>query len=248
MCRAKSHGGNGRRCAINTTRSNARRRAQNAVRFSEKVLSELAESHGTEWYGDVEGIGLKLSSPLVAKSYALAAKYHAGVKRKSGEVYLNHPLRVAQSLQEAGYNEEVVSIALLHDTVEDTDLTLGQLRKLGYSERVISGVDSVTKRDGEDYTETIQRARRHPLGRVVKLADNFDNSSEEQLAPFNEEKRAKQRAKYRPAREILIYEIRMKPSADFIRELEQYRQGYKVWDGSKESANFFAKIESGLAT
>lgn len=217
------------------------------IRFSENAINEVIENQGSEWLGDVEGIGLKINSPLIAKSYALAVKYHAGVKRKSGEPYVNHPLRVAQRLQEAGYNSEVVSVALLHDTVEDSELTLGQLRKLGYSERVISGVDSVTKRAGETYPMAIDRARRHPLGRLAKLSDNFDNSSEEQLAPFSEEKRAIQRAKYEPARKQLIFEIRSQPSEELVLAMKEYDNGYKIWN-KKSPQSFFFKLEYGIDT
>ena len=217
------------------------------IRSSEKVIDGVITEQGSEWLGDVESIELKLDSPLVAKSYALAVKYHAGVKRKSGEPYINHPLRVAQRLQEAGYNNEVVSVALLHDTVEDSELTLGRLRKLGYSERVISGVDSVTKRPYETYPETIDRARRHPLGRLVKLSDNFDNSSEEQLKPFSKEKRAIQRAKYEPARKMLIFEIRSQPSEELVLAMKEFDNGYKIWN-KKSPQSFFVKIEYGLDT
>lgn len=245
MCRASTHGGKGRRCKTESRVTNARRRDRNTIRNAEQTLNDVIENQGSEWLGDVKDIGLKINSPLVAKSYSLAVKYHAGVKRKSGEPYINHPLRVAHRLQEAGYNNEIVSIALLHDTVEDSELTLGRLRKLGYSERVISGVDSVSKRPGETYPVTIARARQHPLGRLVKLSDNLDNSSEEQLKPFSREKREIQRAKYEPARKQLIFEIRSQPSEELILAMKEYDNGYKIWN-KKSPESFFVKLEYGI--
>ncbi|MBC9706045.1 MAG: HD domain-containing protein [Enterococcus sp.] len=244
MCRASTHG-KGRRCKTDNRKTNARRRDRNMIRASENIINEIIGSQGSEWLGDVKGIGLKINSPLVAKSYALAVKYHAGIKRKSGEPYVNHPIRVARRLQEAGYNNEIISVALLHDTVEDSELTLGHLRKLGYNERILAGIDSVTKREGETYPMAIERARRNPLGRLVKLSDNLDNSSEEQLKPFSEEKRAIQRAKYEPARERLIFEIRSQPSEELILALKEYENGYKIWN-KKSPQSFFVKLEYGI--
>lgn len=245
MCRAATHGAKGRRCNTESRVTNARRRDRNMIRAGEAIINDVIENQGSEWLGDIEGIGFKINSPIIAKTYALAVKYHSGVKRKSGEPYVNHPLRVAQRLQEAGYNNEVICVALLHDTVEDSELTLGRLRKLGYSERVISGVDSVTKRDGESYPMAIDRARRHPLGRLAKLSDNFDNSSEEQLKPFSEEKRAIQRAKYAPARKRLIFEIQSQPSEELVLAMKEFDNGYKIWN-KKSPESFFVKLEYGL--
>lgn len=222
MCRSKDHGG--RRCITN----NVRRRDRYAVRTSAMMVDQVIDKHGSEWTGDVKGIGLEINSPLIAKSYAIAVQAHTGVKRKSGEVYINHPLRVAQKLQSAGFNDEVVSIALLHDAVEDSPLTLGQLRKRGFNERVVSGVDSVTKRDGEAYPSAIERATSHPLGRLVKLSDNWDNSSEEQLAPFDEEKRQKQRAKYTPARQKILRLIVENPTDYMLAKHPAFSSTYKI--------------------
>lgn len=222
MCRAKDHGG--RRCETN----NVRRRDRYAVKTSALMVDQVISKHGQEWTGDVKEIGLEINSPLIAKAYAISVRAHSGVKRKSGEVYVNHPLRVAQSLQSAGFNDEVVAIGLLHDAVEDSPLTLGQLRKYGFNERVVSGVDSVTKRDGEPYVEAIERATSHPLGRLVKLSDNWDNSSDEQLAPFDEAKQQKQRAKYTPARQKILRMIVENPTDYMLARHPAFSATYKI--------------------
>lgn len=238
MCRSKEHGGN--RCKAN----NARRRDRYAVKTAQGIVNSVIKEHGQEYTGDVSGLGLELNSPLVAKAYAVAARAHAGVKRVSGEVYINHPIAVARSLQKAGFNHEVVAAGLLHDSVEDSDLTFGGLRKLGFNERVIGGVESMTKRKGEDYPSAIRRAIQHPIGRVGKLADNLHNSSDEQLAPFSDERQAKQRAKYTPARAVILRSILENPTDRMIASTPGFSKEYKIkldpsiigtiFDGKKE--------------
>lgn len=159
-----------------------------------------------KWLGD-EKYHPDVSNPMVALAYIVAVNAHKNVSRKSGEPYLNHPLRVAKKIQDAGFDHEVVAIALLHDAVEDSALTLADLKAMKFSPRVISGVDSVTKREGESYPEAVARASMHPDGRLVKLSDNLDNSSPEQLLPFSDEKRQKQIRKYTPARVTLLQAI-----------------------------------------
>jgi (p)ppGpp synthase/HD superfamily hydrolase len=62
-------------------------------------------------------------------------------------------------------------VAVLHDSVEDSGLTLGDLNKEGFSEEVVAAVDALTRREGESYEEFITRLRPNPLARRVKLAD-----------------------------------------------------------------------------
>lgn len=226
MCQSKENGG--ARCTVDKPSANHRRRDRYAVKTAHAIIEQVVAEQGSEWTGDTDGIGFEINSPLVAKAYAIAVKAHAGVKRKSGEVYLNHPLRVARKLQAAGFNHEVVAVALLHDAVEDSDLTLADLKRYGFSERVVSGVDSVTKREGEDYKDAIQRARQHPIGRLCKLADNLDNSSDEQLAPFTPERQQKQRAKYGPARVVLIRSIIENPTEKMLVNAPGFTREYKI--------------------
>jgi len=236
MCRHKSTGRE--RCKVNTPVINAKRRDRYHVKTATAMVDAVIAELGPEWVGDVEGIGFQINSPLVAKSYALAVKAHAGVKRKFGDPYLNHPLRVSKLLQDAGFNHEVIAVALLHDAVEDSDMTLGTLRRHGFSERIISGVDSVTKRDGETYESAIERASAHPIGRLVKLSDNLDNSSDEQLAPFSPQRQEKQRAKYIPARAKLKKSILDNPVETMMDSSKGFHVGYKI----KISENIVSSI------
>jgi (p)ppGpp synthase/HD superfamily hydrolase len=105
------------------------------------------------------------------KAATVAARVHAKQLRKDGTPYIAHVMRVTIGCE--GQVEKVV--ALLHDTVEDTDLTLDDLREIGFSEEVISGVDSMTRRPYESYAEFILRVKLNPVATKVKLADIEDN-------------------------------------------------------------------------
>jgi (p)ppGpp synthase/HD superfamily hydrolase len=63
----------------------------------------------------------------------------------------------------------------LHDVIEDTEYTLEDLRKAGYSQKILRSLDYLTKRDGEEYDQFIKRVKRNPLARKVKIADIEDN-------------------------------------------------------------------------
>ena len=94
------------------------------------------------------------NSPLTQKqedeifrAFSLAKKAHSGTRRKSGEPYIFHPLAVALiAVQEVGLGPIAVVCALLHDVVEDTDITLDQIRTI-FGDRVAKIVDGVTKID-----------------------------------------------------------------------------------------------------
>ena len=101
----------------------------------------------------------------------IAVKAHKGQKDKSGEDYVFHPIRVAEKCK--SINAKVV--ALLHDTIDDTDVTVEYLRNEGFPEEIISAVLSVTKQEGESYEDFVHRASENPIGREVKIADLEDN-------------------------------------------------------------------------
>ena len=105
------------------------------------------------------------------KAIEIAARAHAGQTDKAGQPYILHPLRVMLAVE----GPERRMAAVLHDTVEDTDMTLDDLRSAGFAEDVILAVDALTKRDGETRLDAARRAVRNPIARAVKLADVADN-------------------------------------------------------------------------
>lgn len=112
------------------------------------------------------------------RAIVIATEAHAGQIDKAGAPYILHPLRVMLSMDT---DDERIA-AVLHDVVEDTPWTLDALRVEGFSEAVLSAVESVTHRDGESYEEFVDRAGRHPIGRRVKLADLADNCDLQRIA------------------------------------------------------------------
>lgn len=96
---------------------------------------------------------------------------HKGQKDKAGEDYSHHPFRVAEKCQ--SISAKVV--ALLHDTIEDTEVTAEQLKSEGFPEEIMSAVLSVTKQEGENYEDFVRRASENAIGREVKIADLEDN-------------------------------------------------------------------------
>lgn len=113
------------------------------------------------------------------RAIAIAAEAHAGQFDKAGEAYILHPLRVMLRLDIE--NEQIV--AVLHDVVEDCPgWSLNRLKAEGFSIEVLSALEAVTKREGEDYTAFILRAGQSELSRRVKLADLDDNCDLTRLA------------------------------------------------------------------
>jgi GTP pyrophosphokinase len=125
----------------------------------------------------------KADLALLERAYLVAEKFHTGQTRKSGEPYITHPLAVTTILAELGMTEPTLVAALLHDTVEDTPYTLGQLRK-EFGDEVAELVDGVTKLDKVQYGDTAEaetiRKMIVAMSRdirvlVIKLADRLHN-------------------------------------------------------------------------
>ena len=81
---------------------------------------------------------------LIQHAYQVAEEAHRGQKRNSGEPYINHCLAVAQILAELRVPPDVLAAGLLHDTVEDTKLTLDDIQR-DFGDTIASLVDGVTK-------------------------------------------------------------------------------------------------------
>ena len=132
----------------------------------------------------------------LTRAILIAVSAHDGQIDKAGEPYILHPLRVMLSLK----SEEERIVAVLHDVVEDCpDWPLDRLRREGFSEAVIAGVDAVTRRDGESYDDFIERARVDPIGRAVKRADVRDNMDLSRLRGIATDRDMRRVAKYAKA-------------------------------------------------
>lgn len=132
------------------------------------------------------------------RAIALAATAHEGQIDKAGAPYILHVLRVMLRLT----TPEERMAAALHDVVEDCGWTLDRLRAEGFSDAVVLGVDAVTRREAETYEQFVLRAKAHPIGRRVKMADLEDNSDVGRLADITSRDQARLE-KYRLAMEVL---------------------------------------------
>ena len=110
-------------------------------------------------------------SELYDCALRIAIRAHEGQKDKSEREYVMHPIRVAERCKDP----RAKIVALLHDTIEDTDVTADYLRKEGFPEEILSAILSVTKQEGENYEDFVRRASENSIGREVKIADLEDN-------------------------------------------------------------------------
>lgn len=115
----------------------------------------------------------------------LATEWHNAEPKTdpgSGDLYISHPLRVMAAVKAAGYDERYQRVAVLHDTIEDTDLTVEGLRAEGAPEEEIAAVLSVTKTLPEvSYPWRVVKAAENEIGGVVKGFDMLDNSNAERM-------------------------------------------------------------------
>ena len=119
-----------------------------------------------------------LGQGTLERAIEIAARTHAGQTDKGGAPYILHPLRVM--LRVAPGAQQIV--AVLHDVVEDSDVTFEDLEREGFAAEVISGLRAVTKVEGESYEDFVARAARDPVGKAVKLADLMENSDLSRIA------------------------------------------------------------------
>ena len=117
------------------------------------------------------------------RAYETARRWHAGQFRKSGDEYITHPLAVASILADLGMDTTTLVAALLHDTIEDTEYTLDQVRA-DFGDEVTLLVDGVTKLDkvklgdsakAETIRKMVVSTAKDPRVLVVKLADRLHN-------------------------------------------------------------------------
>ena len=121
---------------------------------------------------------------IIERAYSAAERAHAGQLRRSGEPYITHPVAVAQILADLGIGPKTIAAALLHDTVEDTDYTLDDLRG-DFGDEIAMLVDGVTKLDKLKYGDSAQAetVRKMVVAMskdirvlVIKLADRLHNA------------------------------------------------------------------------
>ena len=113
---------------------------------------------------------------LVDKAYKFAEEKHGDQRRASGIPYILHPTSVACILAELGMDSESIAAALLHDVVEDTEVTLEDLTREGMPDEVVRSVALLTHAKHKPYAEYIENLLPDEIARKVKKADIGQNS------------------------------------------------------------------------
>lgn len=126
---------------------------------------------------------------LVKLAYEICLKAHAGQVYKAGMPYHLHPERVAARCS----TDAETIVALLHDTIEDTEVSPEDLLSKGFSQEIVDAILSVTKRKGENYEDFVARAKQNPIGRIVKIHDLEDNMDIRRLDTLSDESVARLR-------------------------------------------------------
>ena len=135
---------------------------------------------------------------ISGKAEEIAKKYHAGQTDKGDHPYMNHVYSVVNGVDLA---EEKI-IAYLHDTLEDTSMTMGKMRQHRIPAFIIAHVNLLTHEKDEDYFEYVKRLRHYPFAKSVKMSDLRNNMDTSRLKEVTEE--AKERVKkYKKALKLL---------------------------------------------
>lgn len=131
------------------------------------------------------------------KAMQMAFEAHNGQVDKSGVPYIYHPIHLAEQME----TEEETIVALLHDTVEDTEITFEELEK-EFSYDIIQALKLLTHDESIEYMEYVKAIKDNSIARKVKLADLRHNSDESRLEHLTD-KDKKRNQKYKKAIEIL---------------------------------------------
>ena len=115
---------------------------------------------------------------MVDLALSIARQAHEGQLDKAGVDYIEHPIYVASQVD----TEEEKAVALLHDVIEDSPFTAEELLLAGLPETVVTAVQILSKKKGQEYQTYLENVKSNSLARVVKLADLKHNSDLSRLS------------------------------------------------------------------
>lgn len=139
-----------------------------------------------------------LYTEMTKKAMKIAYNAHKDQTDKNGIPYIYHPIHLAEQMDD----ENTICVALLHDVVEDTDITLEELKSEGFHDEVIAALKLLTHDDKVPYMEYVRAVKENPIATKVKLADLRHNSDLTRL-DIVDEKAVKRAEKYKEAINIL---------------------------------------------
>ena len=145
-------------------------------------------------------MGIKYTS-LTKKAMMICFETHKNQKDKSGMPYVFHPFHLAEQME----TEDEICTALLHDVAEDSDCTIEDLKKEGFSADTIEALRLLTHEKSVPYMDYTAALKGNPIARKVKLADLAHNSDIGRLVIVTD-KDLKRMEKYQKARNLLLEE------------------------------------------
>ncbi len=177
---------------------------------------------------------------MTKKAMRIAFDTHKDQTDKAGMPYIFHPIHLAEQMD----TEDEVIVALLHDVVEDGDITFNDLRAFGFSQRIINALSLMTHDNAIEYMEYVRNIRHNPLATKIKLADLLHNSDTTRLDSVDD-KVLKRVEKYKKAISFLQEEPKTATNPELIRKripLDNKRlwflSVFKYTDGTIEKYSF----------
>lgn len=131
----------------------------------------------------------------------IAVLAHQDQTDKGGVPYIGHPIAVSQMVE----REDEKIVALLHDVIEDSNITIEDLKWYGFPEEILCAISLLTKRNGTPYQEYLSNLKENDLARAVKIADLTHNSDLSRLKKITEEDRLR-KEQYEKAIRLLCSE------------------------------------------
>lgn len=196
--------------------------------YTEEQIKEIHEKYG-RIIKTMLAHGVMADTKLINDAFQFAMEKHKGALRKDKVPYILHPIAVAQILADLGFESDLVAAALLHDVVEDCDVTVEYLMErygkvVADTVDALSAVNVITSSDPEmekkdvdvlSDVKMLNEIEKNPKAIYVKIADRMHNLTTIGVFPY-----AKQRAKAQHTREILIPLARKMGVYRLIYELE----------------------------
>lgn len=138
-------------------------------------------------------------TPLTKKAMKIAFSAHKEQTDKNGMPYIYHPIHLAEQMSD----EATTCVALMHDVIEDTDMTFEQLEEEGFTTEVIDALRLMTHDESVPYLDYVAEIKKNPIALEVKLADLKHNSDLTRL-DYIDDKVLTRVKKYKQAIELLL--------------------------------------------
>lgn len=143
---------------------------------------------------------------MTEQAFELVEELFENKTDKGGHPYIQHLLRVSSNVK----GKIAKTVALLHDIIEDTDITKEDLIEMGFLHEVVDAVDILSRKENETYNEFILRiaASANPLAINVKIADLEDNMDLNRISNATQRDIDRVNKRYKPAYKLLTQTIK----------------------------------------